>query len=247
MNIIILAVCFGTLVSSVLAEYNRNDEMHFQPSSNRYYEYNLHTTKNQTAESKSDHKESKSGSDKLRFGLPIVYGNSGTGAQPYPQGGQVSYMISPMKLDIGGVALGALIGLGAILILPKLAQAFGGLHGGYRSIDDGVSTVSDILSKLDNSLEQQNIDSSSCMQRFVCNYVNEARKNIENGEAGALDQMIYTISNNALVTQLLDGSSIKQAVDMGKVGDVEKCLSLYRSCPINKDNILKVITGMLPA
>lgn len=37
-----------------------------------------------------------------------------------------------MKLDLNGVVLGALIGLGAILILPKVAQIFGGGgHEGY--------------------------------------------------------------------------------------------------------------------
>lgn len=37
-----------------------------------------------------------------------------------------------MKLDLNGVVLGALIGLGAIMILPKVAQIFGGGgHEGY--------------------------------------------------------------------------------------------------------------------
>ncbi|XP_044744700.1 uncharacterized protein LOC123306663 [Coccinella septempunctata] len=250
-----------SLFSCVLGspkKYMPEDEMNFQPSSNRYFEYNLHSSNNHTAERKSDQKESKSASDKLRFGLPIVYGSTGSGAQSYPQTGGVSYMVSPMKLDIGGVALGALIGLGAILILPKLAHAFGGLHGGYRSyylnvrntlvlgLDDGVSSVSDMLSRLDNTLEQNNIDSSSCMQRIVCNYIHESRKNIENGEASAVDEIIGVITNNSLVSQLLDGSSIKQAVDMGKSTDTDRCSSLYRKCPVDKDNIVKVITSILP-
>lgn len=36
-----------------------------------------------------------------------------------------------MKLDVGGIALGALIGLGAILIIPKIAQIFIGGHESY--------------------------------------------------------------------------------------------------------------------
>ncbi|KAL3285594.1 hypothetical protein HHI36_000124 [Cryptolaemus montrouzieri] len=247
MRIILALTLFSGVVLASPKKYDPADEMNFQPSSNRYFEYSLHSSNNHTAESKSDTKEAKAASDKLRFGLPIVYGNTGSGVQPYPQTGGVSYMVSPMKLDIGGIALGALIGLGAILILPKLAHALGGSHGGYRSLDDGVSTVSDILSRLDNTLEQHNIDSSSCMQRVVCNYVHEARKNMENGEAGTLDQMVYAISNNSLVTQLLDGSSIKQAVDMGKSEESDECSSLYRKCPVDKDNVLKVITSLLPA
>lgn len=36
-----------------------------------------------------------------------------------------------MKLDLNGVILGALIGLGAILIVPKVAQIFAAGHDGY--------------------------------------------------------------------------------------------------------------------
>lgn len=44
----------------------------------------------------------------------------------------MGYVMTPMKIDIGGIALGALIGLGAILIVPKLAHILGSTHG-YRS------------------------------------------------------------------------------------------------------------------
>lgn len=45
---------------------------------------------------------------------------------------------------------------------------------------------------------------------------------------------------------MLDGSSIKQAVDMGKSEEIDQCASLYRKCPVNRDNIVKVITSILP-
>lgn len=39
-----------------------------------------------------------------------------------------------MKIDLGGVVLGAIIGIGAVLVLPKIANLLSGLHpGGYRS------------------------------------------------------------------------------------------------------------------
>lgn len=44
---------------------------------------------------------------------------------------------------------------------------------------------------------------------------------------------------------MLDGSAIKQAVDMGKKG-VEDCASLYSKCPVNRDNILQIISKILP-
>jgi hypothetical protein len=40
---------------------------------------------------------------------------------------------TPMKIDLGGIIVGALIGAGAVLILPKLFH--GGSYGGnYRSM-----------------------------------------------------------------------------------------------------------------
>lgn len=71
--------------------------------------------------------------ERPRFGIPLSpqYGSTANGGLQYGNNG-VGYMISPMKIDIGGIALGALIGLGAILVVPKIAQAFSGGYG-YRS------------------------------------------------------------------------------------------------------------------
>lgn len=46
---------------------------------------------------------------------------------------------------------------------------------------------------------------------------------------------------------MLDGTAVKQAVDMGKEGDIEKCSSLYPKCPISKENVMKVIASLLPS
>lgn len=46
---------------------------------------------------------------------------------------------------------------------------------------------------------------------------------------------------------MLDGSAIKQAIEMGKSGDADKCAQLYTKCPVTKENVLKVIASLLPA
>lgn len=46
---------------------------------------------------------------------------------------------------------------------------------------------------------------------------------------------------------MLDGSAVKQAIDMGKQGDLEKCSSLYMKCPISRDNVMQVIASLLPS
>lgn len=57
-----------------------------------------------------------------------------------------------------------------------------------------MSSINNVLARIDNSLEQQNIDSSSCVQRIICSYVHDAQKNLQNGEAGTIDQLVYAVS-----------------------------------------------------
>lgn len=46
---------------------------------------------------------------------------------------------------------------------------------------------------------------------------------------------------------MVDGTAVKQAVDLGKQSDPEKCGSLYSKCPVNRENIMQVINTLLPA
>lgn len=61
-------------------------------------------------------------------------------------------------------------------------------------LDDDSSIFTNALSKLDNALEEQHIDSTSCMQRVICSYVYEAQKNMKNSEATTVDQIIYSVA-----------------------------------------------------
>lgn len=108
-----------------------------------------------------------------------------------------------MKIDLGGVVLGAIIGIGALLIIPKVV---GSLNGGgytgygygggnYRSVDGGDPTgISEMLAKLDDILGKDNIDSTNCMQRAVCTYVRQSTYHHKMGTADQTDQIINTLS-----------------------------------------------------
>lgn len=68
------------------------------------------------------------------MGFSTGYG----GTQGYPYSGSGVGVYSPLKIDLGGVVIGALIGIGALLIVPKFLSAFngggyGGGAGNYRS------------------------------------------------------------------------------------------------------------------
>lgn len=46
---------------------------------------------------------------------------------------------------------------------------------------------------------------------------------------------------------MLNGTAVKEAIEMGKQGNIEKCSSLYQTCPVTQDNVMKVIASLLPA
>lgn len=95
----------------------------------RYYESDLSAETNKTRRHDQDSKES----DRLeRFGYISSFGNTGSGNTPSSYGTSGVANPTSVKIDLGGIALGAIIGLGAILIIPKLANLFSSNYG-YRS------------------------------------------------------------------------------------------------------------------
>lgn len=69
------------------------------------------------------------------MGLTTGYGNSLQSGYGY-SGTSLGSNYGAPKIDLGGVVLGTLIGIGALLILPKIVSVFQGGYGGnghYRS------------------------------------------------------------------------------------------------------------------
>nr|CAH7714600.1 unnamed protein product [Callosobruchus chinensis] len=116
-----------------------------------------------------------------------------------------------------------------------------------QGLEGDMSSVTNVLARIDNSLEQQNIDSSTCMQRVICSYVQDAEKNKKSGEMGSIDELVLTLTNNTLLSYVLDGTAVKQAVDLGRSGDPDKCSSLLPKCAITRENILQIISNILPS
>ncbi|XP_036345933.1 uncharacterized protein LOC118755209, partial [Rhagoletis pomonella] len=113
----------------------------------------------------------------------------------YPGGTGIS-AYNPIKLDLGGVVLGTLVGIGAIIIIPKLLNAFHGGYAGYgRSENDNdISSISNIVKRIDHILAQNNVDSTSCTQRAVCSYVRSTKYNIKAGVSDQVDEFIQLLS-----------------------------------------------------
>uniref|UniRef100_A0A1B0CDQ5 Uncharacterized protein n=2 Tax=Lutzomyia longipalpis TaxID=7200 RepID=A0A1B0CDQ5_LUTLO len=178
-----------------------------------------------------------------RLGYTTGYGN---GVQGYPHSANGVGIYTPMKIDLGGVFLGALVGIGAILILPKLVNAFSGNYGNYRSVDGEQAGLSEMLAKLDTYLGQNNIDSASCMQRAVCSYVKSSEANMRSGAADQMDQIIHEISRNSIVEYMLDGTPIKEALENGRNDRAGTCETLYPGCRMDQETLLQMVKRFLP-
>nr|XP_032288892.1 uncharacterized protein LOC6633109 [Drosophila virilis] len=188
--------------------------------------------------------EAASTKDRLeRLGYTTGYGS----LNGYPSSSGLS-AYNPIKLDLGGVVLGTLVGIGAIILIPKILSAFHGGYGGYgRSEDENdLDSLSSMINKIESVLGQNNIDSTSCMQRAVCGYVRSTEKNIKSGVSDQMDEFIHMLSRNSLVDYLLDGTAIKEALEHGKETNEKACEELYLSCPLDSKSATSILMKLLP-
>lgn len=81
------------------------------------------------------------------LGLTTGYGNSLQSGYGY-SGTSLGSSYGAPKIDLGGVVLGTLIGIGALLILPKIVSVFQGGYGGnghYRSKFENKNVQMEVL------------------------------------------------------------------------------------------------------
>lgn len=55
-----------------------------------------------------------------------------------------------------------------------------------------MSGLSHILSRVDSALAEQNIDSTACLQRAVCSYVQSSAERSATGAASGVDSLVDT-------------------------------------------------------
>ncbi|XP_068619359.1 uncharacterized protein [Battus philenor] len=176
-----------------------------------------------------------------RFGIS-TYGSTGS-----PYGGSAPGIYGPVKIDLGGVLLGSILGFGAVIILPKIIHAFSyGYGGGYGRSAETELPVSDMLGKLDDVLSRYNIDSAACVQRLTCSYLQLANENMHSGNATDFDILLTSLSSNSLVRRMIDGTSIFEAMSAGKSLDTD-CQTLYPKCKLDKKTVIKIMTQLVPS
>ncbi|XP_013192160.1 uncharacterized protein LOC106136229 isoform X2 [Amyelois transitella] len=181
-----------------------------------------------------------------RFGISS-FGSTGSGVQG-GYGGSAPGLYGPVKIDLGGVLIGTILGFGAVIVLPKIIHALSyGYGGGYgRSLETDVSQISNMLNKLDETLSKYNIDSSACMQRLTCSYVQLANENMITGNATDFDALLSSMSSNSLIRRMLDGTTIYEAISAGRSMDTD-CQVVYPKCKLDKKTVVKMLTQLLPS
>lgn len=91
---------------------------------------------------------------------------------------------------------------------------YGGGYGAYRSKfqdlkspelrSHGVSNplsdieelggVADMMSKLDDFLSKNNVDSTACVQKAVCHFMRNSSQNAQSGQTNQVEDMILALS-----------------------------------------------------
>ncbi|XP_043272766.1 uncharacterized protein [Venturia canescens] len=174
-----------------------------------------------------------------RFGFTNI-GSTGTGY------GVSNY--APAKIDLGGLILGAVIGVGTILVIPKLLYVLSGSYGAYARSDEG--GFANTMTKLDDALARHGIDTTSCMQRAVCTYAKKAAETMREAnditdeeKVSSFDRMIETLTTNQVFRTAMRGTAIQEAVEAGRRG--ENCTRTYRHCGFSLETILSLISNLM--
>ncbi|XP_035726738.1 uncharacterized protein LOC118443612 [Vespa mandarinia] len=176
-----------------------------------------------------------------RFGFTNI-GSSGSGYAISPY--------APAKIDLGGLLLGAIIGVGSILIIPKLLYVLSGTYGNYaRSEENGFAQS---MTKLDDALARHGIDTTSCMQRAVCTYSQQAAAAVkvadeenEDEKISSFDRMIDAITTNQVFRTAMQGTAIQEAVEAGHSG--KNCSYSYPHCGFSLETMLSLLSNIITA
>uniref|UniRef100_A0A8D8VKD4 Uncharacterized protein n=1 Tax=Cacopsylla melanoneura TaxID=428564 RepID=A0A8D8VKD4_9HEMI len=103
--------------------------------------------------------------------------------------------------------------------------------------------ISNILNRIDDVISYNQMDSSACLQRAVCSYVQSVNDRVKSGDVTTMDTWLDSTFSNSIVSFLIDGSQFKSAVTIGKKG--QSCADAYPKCTLFEDSITSGLKKML--
>ncbi|KAK6639199.1 hypothetical protein RUM43_007469 [Polyplax serrata] len=161
-----------------------------------------------------------------------------------PTGNVLPGLYGPVKLDIGGLVLGTIVGLGAFFFLPKLFHVAATPYSGYKRSEDEEETangLNDFLRTVQEGLDD--VNASACVQRAICSSLQAANEKVENQTANGIESVVDTIARNDIFKSLLDGTDWKRAVDVAEKG--ENCSAAFASCPNELVTVISAVSKYL--
>ncbi|XP_033167044.1 uncharacterized protein LOC117145478 [Drosophila mauritiana] len=117
------------------------------------------------------------------------------------------------------VAAGAVIaGVVRLLIAPLVITSLGNGYGYKSHPDRSMRRLSDVV---ESQLEEHNIDMSVCVQRMICQYL---QQNLSSGYASALN----VLTSSSWLHSIVDGTAVFHAIQSARSS--RSCTHTYRSC-----------------
>lgn len=91
------------------------------------------------------------------------------------------------------------------------------------------------MTLIDQALIENNIDTTSCMQRTMCWLAKNSRNKLNTGEANSQDKILDGLMTNHWVNLLIEGSAMQTAIQTGLANN--NCSVHYRNCKITQNSI----------
>lgn len=96
------------------------------------------------------------------------------------------------------------------------------------------------LSLLDQTLTENDIDTTSCVQKIICWTVQNSAENVKTGQSSSIDKIIEGLATNLWLQQIVEGTVFYDALQNGL--DNKNCAEEYGQCKINQKSIQKITT-----
>ena len=114
----------------------------------------------------------------------------------------------------------------------------------YLGEDSGIAQI---MTRLDDALATNGIDSTSCMQRVACSYSKQAAETLrksdnDNGSMSTLDKLIDTVSTSPMFRTALEGTAVQEALETGRKG--QNCARVYRQCGFSAETIITMLAKL---
>lgn len=110
------------------------------------------------------------------------------------------------------------------------------------------------MTRIDDVLARHGIDTTSCMQRAVCTYSQQAAAavgdenendtgNEKDEKATSFEKMVNAITSNQVFRTAMKGTAIEEAVDAGRNG--RTCSRSYPHCGFSMETMLSLLANVV--